>query len=345
VGVIENIHLLSQLRKYASDLEKRVAERTEELYASRERISAILASVGDGVVVTDLSGNILMINQAFEYQSGYEENEMAPVRDQFGQIVSYVGSQRDITRKKELERLKDMFVADVSHELRTPTTNINLYLELLENASPEKREKYINILKEEGGLLARLVEDILDLSRLTMGKTKKIEFEQVNLNLLVEQIATAHQPVIEASGNRLLFIPDPQLPNIMGEQNQLSRLINNLVSNATRYTKDGSITIKTYQQETYVVLMIEDTGVGIDAEDMEHIFERFYRGKNVRQSNIHGTGLGLAIVQEIVDIHNGYIDVKSQPGKGTTFRIFLPIQHKENNVESSPSNPVVLLDD
>ena len=270
---------------------------------------------------------------------------MAPVRDQFGQIVSYVGSQRDITRKKELERLKDMFVADVSHELRTPTTNINLYLELLENASPEKREKYINILKEEGGLLARLVEDILDLSRLTMGKTKKIEFEQVNLNLLVEQIATAHQPVIEASGNRLLFIPDPQLPNIMGEQNQLSRLINNLVSNATRYTKDGSITIKTYQQETYVVLMIEDTGVGIDAEDMEHIFERFYRGKNVRQSNIHGTGLGLAIVQEIVDIHNGYIDVKSQPGKGTTFRIFLPIQHKENNVESSPSNPVVLLDD
>lgn len=390
--VIENIHLLSQLKQYAADLEKRVAERTLELYTSKERVATILASVGDGVVVTDLNGTIVMVNKVFEKQTGFSEEELigdnyfmmlqkendreilndmqktllsgsvwtgelvsrrkdntmndiqltiAPVRDQIGKMISFVGSQRDITRQKELDRLKDMFVADVSHELRTPTTNINLYLELLESAPIEKRKHYIDVIKEQGKLLSRLVEDILDLSTLTMSRAKKVEFSPVNLNLLTEQVVTAHQPVADAAGIRLTFVPDPFLPSIMGEQNQIARLINNLVSNAVRYTKEGEVTLTTYQGKNNVVIKIEDTGIGIDIEDIPHIFERFYRGKFVRQTNIHGTGLGLAIVKEIMDLHEGKIRVDSIFGKGSTFYAIFPLKARKAQEEAVVDNKSV----
>jgi two-component system NtrC family sensor kinase len=374
--VVENIHLLNRLRQHAAELEQRVKERTAELYDAKERVEAILASVGDGVVVTDLQGHIQRVNSAFEDQTGYPEREligkdlsdliasstnadvleemtralaeghtwsgelvaetkhqedydvqltMAPVRDQGGRIVSYVGSQRDITRQKELERLKDQFVSDVSHELRTPTTNIGLFLELLEDAPPERRKEYLRIVREQAQLVRKLVEDVLDLSRLAIGKTRKIEFTRVNLNEVTEQVVNAHLPMAEAAGLELRFVPETDLPCLFGEQNQLARLITNLVTNSVRYTLHGTVIVRTLQKNGCVSLSVEDSGIGIEPEDMPHLFDRFYRGKQVRQSKIHGTGLGLAIVKEIVDLHEGEIEIQSQVGKGSTFNVNFPI--------------------
>ncbi len=374
--LIENIHLLTELRQHASELEKRVEERTAELYNAKERVEAILASVGDGVIVTDLNGIITTVNKAYEDQSGLSSQEIigvtlfdlfaekndpailddmrttlqdgkvwigellsqhqdgtnfniqltvAPVRDQAGQMVGYVGSQRDITRQTELARLKDIFVSDVSHELRTPTSNISLYLELLENAPTEKRKHYLNVLMEQSQLLRKLVEDILDLSRLTMGKSKRIEFTSVDLNLVTHQVVSAHAAMAEVSALDLRFEPDPHLPAVYGEPNQLARLITNLVANALRYTSEGAVVVHTYTNSHFVCLDVADTGMGIDADDRHHLFERFYRGRKVRQSLIHGTGLGLAIVKEIVDLHEGEIEVESELGKGSTFTIRLPM--------------------
>lgn len=379
--VIENIQLLNRLKEHAADLEARVIERTAELYDAKERVEAILASVGDGVFVTDLSGNIQTINAAFQDQSGFalrdvfdksylllldEHNNpevlnqmsqalengetwsgelisrrksgnsydiqltIAPVLDQNGKMVNYVGSQRDITRQKEFDRLKDMFVADVSHELRTPTTNINLYLELLEFAPREKWGEYLSILREQGLLLRGLVEDILDLSRLAIVKEKKAEFNSVNLNLLADQVVTANRPLAESFNLTLNIEPDGHLPLVWGDQNQLSRVITNLISNAIRYTPQGSIWVRTYQKNSHVCIDVEDTGIGIDPEDMPHLFERFYRGKQVRQSKIHGTGLGLAIVKEILEMHNGEISVDSEVGKRTIFTVEFPICENES---------------
>ncbi len=374
--VIENIHLLTRLRQHAAELEERVAERTAELHNAKERVEAVLASVGDGVVVTDLTGTIQTVNAAFESMAGFRSDELigrnlfqmlnlyntawmleemrtaldrdnvwsgelisqrksgqlydiqltiAPVHDQNGNKISYVGSQRDITRQKELDRLKDNFVSDVSHELRTPTANISLYLELLEHAPKEKTPKYLKVIKEQSQLLSKLVEDILDLSRLKMGKAKKIEFAPVDFNTLTEQVIVAHLPLADASGLNLQFTPCADLPPVRGEKNQLARVVTNLVSNAIRYTFDGSVLVSTCRENGGVCLNVSDTGIGIDPEDLGHIFERFYRGSQVRQSEIHGTGLGLAIVKEIVDLHDGVIELSSQVGKGTTFRIYLPI--------------------
>jgi PAS domain S-box-containing protein len=250
---------------------------------------------------------------------------IAPVRDQSGKIMSYVGSQRDITRQRDLDRLKDRFISDVSHELRTPATNLGLYLELLERATPEKRVEYQSVLMGQSRLLMTLIDDILDLSRLTIGKSKKMEMASVDLNLLAEQVVTAHLPLAEVSELHLAFDPSPELPAVRGEQNQLARLITNLVSNAIRYTPQGNICVRTYVSNGQVCLEVQDTGIGIDPEDLPHLFERFYRGRQVRQSKIHGTGLGLAIVKEIVDMHGGCVTIHSDLGKGSTFQTWLPV--------------------
>lgn len=378
--VIENIHLVTRLREYAVELEKRVEERTAELHESKERVEAILASVGDGVIVTDLKGRILAVNNAFEEQSGYQAVEMidqglfeilagfnspdkleeirstlersvvwsgelinqrksgrqydvlltiAPVRDQKGNLVSYVGSQHDITRQKELDRLKDRFVSDVSHELRTPTTNISLFLELMENASEEKRTEFLSVLKDQSQLLKKLVEDILDLSRLAVGKVKKPEFQPVDLNLIADQVVTAHKPFAESHGLSLEFKPENNLPLAQGVQNQISRVVTNLVANAVQYTPEGKVVVETYQTNGCIGLSVSDTGMGIDPDDLPHLFERFYRGKQVSQSKTHGTGLGLAIVKEILELHDGDIDISSELGKGSTFQIWLPTPEEE----------------
>lgn len=377
--LIENIHLVTRLRQYAAELEKRVEERTAELFNAKERVEAVLSSVADGVVVTDLEGNILTVNQAFEDQSGYPSEEVigqplytllngqenqemsleiqesleresrwsgelsttrkggrhydvlltiAPVRNQSGEIIGYVNSQRDITQYKELERLKDQFILEVSHELRTPVTNMGLFAELLERGKPEKKNEYMQVLKTEISQLMRMIEDILDLSRLEIGKLKRTGFSELDLNLLTEQVVAAHSPLAEEGGLELIYEPGENLPIVCGEQNQIARVLTNLLSNAIRYTNDGYIIVRTYGDDYGVWVEVKDTGIGIDEVDLPHLFERFYRGQKVSQSKIMGSGLGLAIVKEILDLHEGKIDWDSVNGEGSTFRVWFPESEK-----------------
>jgi PAS domain S-box-containing protein len=223
----------------------------------------------------------------------------------------------------ELDQLKTKFVSDVSHELRTPITNLQLYLDLLKQGKPEKREKYIAVLKQQTNRLTRLVEDILDLSRLELSGSRAV-FAPVDLNQLVRQIVTTYQPSAENANLRLTFEPGPDLPPVIGEINQLAQVVTNLVGNALNYTLHGSIRVWTHWEDDWICLDVADTGIGIDPEDMPHLFERFYRGKYVSQRNIPGTGLGLAIIKEIVDLHGGRIEAASQPGEGATFSVRLP---------------------
>jgi PAS domain S-box-containing protein len=377
--LIENIHLVTRLRQYAAELEKRVDERTAELFDAKERVEAVLSSVADGVVVTDLEGNILTVNQAFEEQSGYlaseaighslysllngQENQqksfeiqeslesefswsgelsttrksgrhydvlltITPLRNQLGEIMGYVTSQRDITQYKELERLKDQFILEVSHELRTPVTNMGLFAELLERGKPEKKAEYMHVLKTEISQLMRMIEDILDLSRLEIGKFKRTTFSDLDLNLLTEQVVAAHCPLAEEGGLRLTYEPSENLPLIFGEQNQIARVLTNLLTNAIRYTNEGYVKVKTYGEDNGAWIEVQDTGIGIDETDFPHLFDRFYRGQKVSQSKIMGSGLGLAIVKEIVDLHEGKIDWDSVDGEGSTFRVWFPEMEK-----------------
>jgi signal transduction histidine kinase len=134
----------------------------------------------------------------------------------------------------------------------------------------------------------------------------------------------SHRPLAISAGLQLHFDPSHDLPVIMGDTNQISRVISNLVTNAIHYTKQGIVTIRTYRSRHGVYLDVIDTGMGIDPEDQPHLFERFYRGRYVRQSNIPGTGLGLAIVKEILDRHSSQILIHSELGQGSTFTVCFP---------------------
>jgi len=228
---------------------------------------------------------------------------------------------------KELDRLKSKFVSDVSHELRTPVANIMLYLNLLKSGKPERRNHHLSVLKNQAQRLASLIEDILSLSRLELA-SDRVKFEAVDLNRVVEQVVTAHRLHAEAAGLELTVESGPDLPPVWAERNQLAQVITNLVSNAINYTPAGQVRVTTHldAQRGQACLQVEDTGLGIEAEDLPHIFERFYRGQQVGGSNIPGTGLGLAIVKEILDLHDGEIEVQSQVGQGSRFKVWLPLQ-------------------
>ena len=224
----------------------------------------------------------------------------------------------------ELDRLKSKFVSDVSHELRTPIANLNLHVELLERGRPEKRESYLTVVRQQAKRLGQLVDDILNLSRLEMSR-QRAAFEWVDFNDLIDQIVTAHQPHAESANLALTFEPQPDLPAIVGEVNQLAQVVTNLVINALSYTLAGSVRVSTRGNGNEVCLTVEDTGIGIAADDVPHIFDRFYRGRRTQRRETPGTGLGLAIVKEIVDLHQGRIEVESGVRQGTTFKVWLPV--------------------
>jgi signal transduction histidine kinase len=249
---------------------------------------------------------------------------LAPVRDAGGEIVAFINTVRDISRLKELDRLKSKFVSDVSHELRTPLTNFRLYLDLLTSGPPEKRESYIGTLQSETDRLVRLVEEVLDISRLDIAGLEPVR-EPTNLRLIAEPTVRNYQAQALARNLRLTLESVDPPPAVLADPNQIAQVVTNLVTNALNYAPaGGEITLRIDRQDGEAILSVHDTGVGIPPEDLEHLFERFYRGRSAREMGAPGSGLGLAICREIVDLHGGHIGVESRVGGGTTFTVRLP---------------------
>jgi PAS domain S-box-containing protein len=252
---------------------------------------------------------------------------VAPVFDIDGQISGYVGVQRDITQQKELDRLKDEFVSNVSHELRTPIANVKLYISLLTRGKPEKYEEYLQTLRREAARLEKLIEDLLDLSRLDLGRTP-ILLAPTDVNQLAAQLI-ADRTALAASRQLLIdYRSESQLAFAQADPAMLGQVISNLLTNAINYTPAGGlITVSTAAQQrddqTWITLLIQDTGPGISNVDQPHIFERFYRGEAGRKSGAPGTGLGLAISAQIMNKLGGLITVESQVGEGAAFSIWL----------------------
>jgi signal transduction histidine kinase len=203
---------------------------------------------------------------------------------------------------------------------------------MLEGAPPEKRERYRSVLQEETRRLANLVTDILDLSRMEMGVTQA-EFSRLDLNETIQKIVDANLLGAEAKGLQLVLDAKSDLPMIWADENQMTQAVNNLVSNAINYTDQGVVRVSTQLEDKkdWVRLEVQDTGYGIDENDLPHLFERFYRGKQAGQSTIPGTGLGLAITKEIISGHHGQIEVISKPGEGSLFIVTLPTEQRSES--------------
>ena len=241
----------------------------------------------------------------------------------------------DITRLKELEKIRQDFVANVSHELRTPLTTIKGYAEtLLEGALKEDQAfQFVQVIKRHTDRLTKIVEDLLMLSRIET-KEFHLKLEVVPLPNFIDDILDfvkdpAEKKKISLSRNEI-----PPSLSVQGDRNHLEQVLINLLDNAIKYTPEGGrVTVSAIEKDSKdIQFSVEDNGIGIPKEDLSRIFERFYRVDKGRSKELGGTGLGLSIVKHLVQAHGGSVWVESQLGKGSTFYFTLPKRGQEINL-------------
>jgi signal transduction histidine kinase len=233
--------------------------------------------------------------------------------------------ERQNHQLRQLDRLKDEFVALVSHELRTPLTSIRGYLELISEDTnlTDEQTRFLETIDRNAQRLQRVVGDLLFVAQVEAGKLS-LEDGAVDLNAIVDEAVHAAEPSARAKSIALTVELD-ELPEIRGDRARLAQVLDNFVSNAIKFTPmGGSVTVQTCIWPGEIEIVVSDTGMGIPANELPRLFERFFRAERATAGAIPGTGLGLAIAKAIVTGHGGRIRVESEEGAGTTFRIVLP---------------------
>jgi signal transduction histidine kinase len=272
-----------------------------------------------------------------EFEDKVISVQLSPVfaNNQFFGTVSIF---RDITKEVEVDRMKSEFVSTVSHELRTPMTSIKGYADLILMGAvgpmSDPQARYLQVIKNNADRLSMLVNDLLDISRIETGKTE-LDLRPLDVPQIIKQIVNGHLRGRIKHENKPIQVSiemAPSLPLINADSGRMTQILTNLVDNAFHYTPDnGQITIAAEENNNFVAIHIQDTGIGIAPDQMEKIFDRFFRSDDADVQKVAGTGLGLAIVRSLVEMHGGTITVQSALGEGSTFTINLPIAHKEGD--------------
>ncbi|SHK29728.1 PAS domain S-box protein [Rhodothermus profundi] len=273
----------------------------------------------------------------------WDELRIEPLRDAEGRLIGLMGLNHDITElvkyEQELKRaraeaeaaarLKAAFLANMSHEIRTPLNSILGFAELLDEQlavhALEPLREFTGIIQRSGRRLLRLINDILELSRLEAERLV-LQTEPCALHTIVEEAVAELQPLAEQK-NLALIVHTRQVPPVLGDPRRLHQIVTNLVANALKYTTQGEVRVdlqvETTDQSRRVVLRVTDTGPGIDPAFLPHLFEPFQRAPS-EQDRSEGSGLGLAITKRLVEQMHGHITVDSAPGRGTTFTVTFP---------------------
>ncbi|MBI5566623.1 MAG: HAMP domain-containing histidine kinase, partial [Chloroflexi bacterium] len=229
-------------------------------------------------------------------------------------------------RLTELEQLKDEFIGRISHELRTPLTNIKLYLELLKRGKLENHDQYMETLQQQADRLHRLIDDLLDISHLNVTAIDA-RHELLDVDALVYEVVADHAGAAHERQLTLSQCPSSDLPRLTTDRALLRQVFAHLLANALSYTPPGgAITLRAAldaADRAWMTIEVRDTGPGISANDLPHIFEPFYRGKAAADYRTPGAGVGLAIAQRIIGQIGGHITVDSQPGEGAAFVVWL----------------------
>jgi PAS domain S-box-containing protein len=254
----------------------------------------------------------------------------SPLTDERGRLFGKLAVLHDITSFKEVDRLKSDFISQVSHELRTPLTSIKGYIDNLRDgiagALVKKQVDYLDRMSKNADHLARLISDLLDVSRIESGKmTMNRTF--LSFQVLIEEVVKNIRPIAEEKSLEIVLEEFMGKSRIRGDQDKLEQVITNLLYNAIKFTPPaGRITIRLQRDEQFLTTSIRDTGIGIPAEKQARIFERFFRIEQDLSSNTNGTGLGLFISKNLIEMHGGRIWVTSEVGNGSEFSFTLPIR-------------------
>ena len=335
----------------ASDLD--AAGRALE--AERERLAVTVESLGDALVSCDADGVVTAVNPRAEELVGAlqpgvradgparrcrRSKSRSPPRSSSnttaarlaitaaplgaGEEAGTVWTVRDVSERARLDRLKSEFVATASHELRSPLTSIKGFAELLAHSDGlnEREREFAEMILLSADRMVELANDLLDVASVEAGQIQ-LRRRPLDIGGAVEEVAALMRPRFEASGQRLEVDVAPGLPRALADAARVRQIITNLLTNAHLYTGEGGrVLVAVEADDAFVSLVVSDTGRGMTAEEVQQVFVRFYRGGD--GGGPSGTGLGLSIVRSLVDLHGGTIDVDSEPGRGTTFRVRLP---------------------
>jgi signal transduction histidine kinase len=256
----------------------------------------------------------------------------SPVLDDRGGFLGRLWTLRDVTQQRELDRLKDEFVATVSHELRTPLTSMMGFLEMIREGEAgelnEEQQRFLAIVYRSSERLQRLVGDLLFVARLDANGLQ-LQFGDAQLDEIVRD-AVESSGALARSREVSLVAEVESVPPVSGDKERLSQLVGNLISNALKFTPaGGSVVARAFAEGGRAVVEIADTGIGIPPGEQGRLFQRFFRSSTATEQAIPGTGLGLVISRAIAEAHGGTIDVTSVPGEGTTFRVEIPVEPEE----------------
>lgn len=329
----------------------------------QKRLEAVLHAVGDAIMLMDEYGRLQLVNPAgsrlftdvntrlgsplprgkgydslvdmisqTKEDSGFSDGEVAwPDGRTFSVMVTpvenggHVSVLHDVSHFKELERVKDEFIATASHDLKNPITSVMGFSELMSRVGPlnEQQTEFLDRIRQAAGQMNDLVLGLLELARLDAGIP--INREPLSLVDLLTGVSQEFQLKASNKAQTLELLPLQQ-GLVLGDPLRLRQVLRNLVGNAIKYTPDqGQITVGAEQMNHHMQIFVQDTGLGIPAQDLPHIFDRFYRVHADDRADIEGNGLGLAIVKAIVEQHGGKITVESEHGKGTCFRFTIPL--------------------
>ncbi|OHB61855.1 MAG: hypothetical protein A2168_09080 [Planctomycetes bacterium RBG_13_50_24] len=238
---------------------------------------------------------------------------------------------RDVGRELRMAEMRSQFIASVSHELKTPLTAIRIFAETLRMdrlKDTQAKTEYLDTIVNESHRLTRLLNNVLDFSKIEKGK-RTYRMEPACLSEIVNAAVQATQYPLNQQDFHLNVQMEEELPDICVDRDAIGQAILNLLSNAMKYSGESrQIDLRVQKKACHIVIEVSDRGIGIDPAQQKRIFEKFYRVPSEQNQRIPGTGLGLAIVLHIVKAHDGHVEVRSVPGKGSTFSIHLPLENK-----------------
>jgi two-component system phosphate regulon sensor histidine kinase PhoR len=296
-------------------------------------IPLILLLLVVGVIILNLIGrrrikeideikNIISSIRQSKYQSSDEivlTKHLSALENEIKEMFEKAKS--DIEYLERLQRMRSQFLGNVSHELRTPIFSIQGYLETLLNGAiddPKVNKHFLQKANQNTLSLSNLLNDLIDISMIESGEMR-MSYRYFDINIFIQSIVNEFVPMAGEKNIKLIFNPAKEGLQVFGDKDKIRQVFVNLLQNAMMYTDEGSIEILLDEEKKLVKISVKDTGIGIPEEDLNRIFERFYRVDKARSRAVGGTGLGLAIVKHIIEAHNSKIIVQSKQGEGSTF--------------------------
>lgn len=261
----------------------------------------------------------------------------SPIKSLSGKLTGGVCVFRDVTKRKEVERLRNEFVSTASHELRTPLTTLEGYIDLASNEKTskidEKAREYLTKAHNTVINMSNLVKNLLSVTKIDEGKIE-LNIEDFSISELIETTVNELRPLAEKKGLKLEFLKTSigekgkkalaRSINVSADKSIVKEILSNLIENGIKFTTKGGVTVKVNYDNDFAIITVEDTGMGIPPDSIKHLFEKFYRVDNSATREVGGTGLGLYITRSMVELLGGKIWVESKLGKGTAFTFTLP---------------------